>query len=63
MTDIFPIQSPDGHKISIGDTTYIYDATKNMWNIEDKQLEQIKLDSTKPLVIDDPVSEDEITYK
>lgn len=59
----FPEIAPHGYKVSIGDTTYIYDRNSNTWIIEETSVEMIRLDSTKPLVIDDPVSEDEITYK
>jgi hypothetical protein len=62
MTAQFPQSPADGTMVSIGDTIYKYDTQFNKWSIQEKTVERIQLDSTLPVKIGDPVSEDEITY-
>ncbi len=73
MTAQFPQNPTDGDMVSIGDTTYKYEEyyiTKEngdtvlikKWSIQEKTVDNIQLDSTRPVFIGDPVSEDEITY-
>ena len=73
MTAQFPQSPTDGDMVSIGDTIYKYEEyyiTKEndetvlikKWSIQEKTVDSIQLDSTRPVFIGDPVSEDEITY-